>query len=325
MNLLRAVTAGLFAVPLLAQQPLVPAPTKADAEAVDRPETPDEKKQRLLDQVRRLEDELTFLRNIESGGGLVGNVKQRLADRTLSPQQIDDPGGGRAVTNAVTPGATDQPAAPVTKKARLLGDEEKKGLPEGTIFTVDGLPVSEADFQEMYGYLRSVPSGMDEEQTKTQAVEALVRRKAAEATFREGAARARDRMVQVQQKLKNGEDFATVAKATSDCPSKEQGGDLGFFGRVGMDTHFTAAAFGLKDGEVSGPVQTSFGYHIIKRTGFKKGDNPNADQVRCSHILAMYSDDQMAVRNVQNKVNSASIDLAFVSDAYRKFAPAMFR
>ncbi|MEZ5964358.1 MAG: peptidylprolyl isomerase [Planctomycetota bacterium] len=325
MNLLRAVTACALAVPLFAQQPPVPAPATTDAESVERPETPAEKKQRLIDQVRRLEEEMTFLRNVESGGGLLANVKQRLADRTLSPEQINDPGGGRVTANAVPPGTTHLPAAPTPKKARLLGDEEKKNLPAGTIFTVDGLPVTETDFQQLYSYLRSVPGGMSEDETKTQTIEALVRRKAAEATFPDGAAKARDRMVQIQQRLNNGEEFATVAKATSDCPSKEVGGDLNFFGRVGMDTHFTAAAFGLKDGEVSGPVETTFGYHIIKRTGFKKGDNANADQVRCSHILAMFSDDQMAVRNVQNKVNSATVDLAFVSEDYRKLAPAMFK
>lgn len=325
MNLLRAATASLLALPLLSQQPVVTPPIQADPEVVDRPETPQEKKQRLLDQLHRLEEEQAFVRNIEAAGGLLGNVKQRLSDRTLSPKQIEDPGGGRAASTPVQPGATTTPPMPVAKKARLLGDEEKTKLPEGTIFTVEGLPVSEADFQEMYKYLRSVPNGVSEDETKAQAVETLIRRKAAEAAFTAGASKARDRMVQAQLKMKSGVDFAEVAQEMSDCPSKTSGGDLGFFGRIGMDTHFTAAAFGLKDGEVSGPVQTSFGYHLIKRTGSKKGADANSDQVRCSHILAMYADDQVAVRGVQHKVSEGTIDLAFVSDDYRKFAPSMFR
>lgn len=323
MKLLCAAAASLLALPILAQQPPLPAnPPTSDAEVVDRPETPEEKKQRLLDQVRKLEEELAFLRNVESGGGLLGNVKQRLSDRTLSPGVADDPGGGRAAAPP-PPSTADLAAPPPAKKARLLGDEEKEGLPAGTIFTVEGLPVSEAEFQEMFTYLRSVPSGASEDDTKAQTVETLIRRKAAEAAFPDGAAKARDRMVVVQQKLKEGADFAEVAKEMSDCPSKEQGGDLGFFGRVGMDTHFTAAAFGLKDGEVSKPVQTSFGYHLIKRTGSKKGENANGDQVRCSHILAMYSPDQVAVRSVQSRIGS--LDVAFVSEDYRKFAPANLR
>jgi parvulin-like peptidyl-prolyl isomerase len=328
MNLLRAASTALLAFPLLAQQPPgIIQPPKADAEVIDRPETPEEKKQRLLDQVRKLEDEMAFIRNTEGSGGLLANVKQRLHDRTLSPQQIDDPGGGAKPASSDAQVPTAPVAVPAARKARLLGDDEKKGLPEGTIFTVDGLPVTEADFQEIFGYMRSVPSGVSEDDAKTQAIDALIKRKAAEAAFPDGARKARDRMVQAQQKLKDGTSFEDVAKSMSDCPSKAStpAGDLDFFGRVGMDPHFTASAFGLKDGEVSKPVQTQFGYHLIKRTGFKKGADANADQVRCSHVLAMYTEDQFAVRGVGNKVSSGQVDVGFVSDDYRKLAPAPFR
>ncbi|HLU38036.1 MAG TPA: peptidylprolyl isomerase [Planctomycetota bacterium] len=332
MNLLRAAAAGLalLATPVLAQQPqpgLIPQ-TKPDPEVVDRPETPEEKLQRLTDQVRRLEEELAFLQRTESAGGLLANIKRRLHERTLSPTQADDPGAGQKNQAQAQPtGDTATAPAPVapTRKARLLGDGEKEKLPEGTIFTVDGLRVLESEFQELYTYLRGLPTGETEEETKTQTVEALIRRKAAEAAFPEGAARARDRMVQAQQMLKGGADFAEIASKLSDCPSKTKGGDLGFMGRKTMDVHFAKAAFSLKDGEVGGPFQSSFGYHLIKRTGFKKGDDAGSDQVRCSHILALYAEDQFQVRAVQDRVNQAQLDLAFVSDDYRKLAPASFR
>jgi len=71
----------------------------------------------------------------------------------------------------------------------------------------------------------------------------------------------------VLKKLGEGSTFESLAKAFSSCPSGADGGDLGEFGKGQMVAPFEEAAFKLKVGEVSGVVQTQFGYHIIKRTG----------------------------------------------------------
>ncbi len=75
---------------------------------------------------------------------------------------------------------------------------------------------------------------------------------------------ARNKIEEIQTKLNQGEDFAEVAKQFSECPSGKNGGDLGIFERNKMVKPFSDAAFSLKPGEVSGIVETSFGYHIIK-------------------------------------------------------------
>lgn len=93
-------------------------------------------------------------------------------------------------------------------------------------------------------------------------------------------AKAKEKAEALLKELKAGKDFAEVAKTSSTCPSKEQGGDLGFFGRGQMVPEFEQAAFALKPGEMSGVVETQFGYHIIKLTDKKGGDAPKLEDLK---------------------------------------------
>ncbi len=80
---------------------------------------------------------------------------------------------------------------------------------------------------------------------------------------------ARKKIEMVQQKLKKGEDFGTLAKEYSQGPSSGNKGDLGYFRRGQMVKPFEEAAFTMKPGQVSGMVETRFGYHLIKVTDKK--------------------------------------------------------
>lgn len=77
---------------------------------------------------------------------------------------------------------------------------------------------------------------------------------------------------EVIKKIKEGADFGKLAAEHSlDPETSKREGDLGYFGRGRLNPEFEKAAFKLKEGEISEPVKTNFGYHIIKLTGRKRG------------------------------------------------------
>jgi len=70
----------------------------------------------------------------------------------------------------------------------------------------------------------------------------------------------------IHNKISTGSSFAELAQENSSCPSRAQGGDLGFFQRGQMVKPFEDATYSLQVGELSQPVQTQFGFHLIQRT-----------------------------------------------------------
>ncbi len=101
----------------------------------------------------------------------------------------------------------------------------------------------------------------------------------------------RTKILALKKQLADGADFAELAKANSDCPSKEKGGDLGAFTRGNMVKAFEDAAFTQEVGKIGDIVETQFGYHLIKVTAKTpaveaKGDQPaKPETVTASHIL----------------------------------------
>ena len=158
--------------------------------------------------------------------------------------------------------------------AKKFYDENSKQfmLPEQlkaeyVVFSMDSiapqLAVSEEEIKAWY------------EENKAKLVQPEERRASHILIAAEGAAKekAKAKAEEILKEVrKNPAAFADLAKKNSDDPgSAAKGGDLGFFGRGMMVKPFEEAAFGMKEGEMSGLVESDFGYHIIKLTGVRGG------------------------------------------------------
>lgn len=97
----------------------------------------------------------------------------------------------------------------------------------------------------------------------------------------------REQAEEVLKRARAGEDFAKLAKEFSTDGSKDKGGDLGWFGHGDMVPEFEQAAYALKPGEISGIVQSKFGFHIIKLEERKTEtkDGKPEEKVHARHIL----------------------------------------
>lgn len=79
--------------------------------------------------------------------------------------------------------------------------------------------------------------------------------------------KTRPEAVKIKKEIESGQiSFEDAAREYSLCPSGQNGGDLGYFNRKQMDQQFSDTAFDLKVGQISDPVGTKFGWHIIKTT-----------------------------------------------------------
>lgn len=106
----------------------------------------------------------------------------------------------------------------------------------------------------------------------------------------------------LKQRIDAGEDFEKIAREHSaDTYSAERGGDLGFFTVFGMVYPFECAAYSLKVGEVSEPIQTKFGYHLVKKTDERKARG----EVVAAHILIIANEKSTPeqTKMAQRKIN----------------------
>ncbi len=114
---------------------------------------------------------------------------------------------------------------------------------------------------------------------------------------------ARTRIEKLLQRIQSGEDFSKVAISDSEDVTAKDGGDLGFFARGAMVPSFEQAAFSLQTGEVSGIVESPFGFHLIKLIEIRPESSQSLDKVRAQ------LEDQLRQEKASDEAYNLSQDL----------------
>ncbi|MDI6786013.1 MAG: peptidylprolyl isomerase [bacterium] len=132
--------------------------------------------------------------------------------------------------------------------------------------------------------------------------------------------KAKDTIANILEKVKKGDNFANLAKKFSQCPSKDKGGDLGYFAKGAMVPEFEEVVFNLKLDQVSNIVKTTFGYHIIKLTGKKEKEYKSLPEVK-TEIIKSLSKEAEEIANkkalfVWNKLQSKKADFEKMAKKY---------
>ncbi|MCI0702042.1 MAG: peptidylprolyl isomerase [Planctomycetia bacterium] len=152
-----------------------------------------------------------------------------------------------------------------------------------------GYVKSLATEEQLKAYFAANKDHFDRVQVKVRHIVLRVRKNA---TPVERAA-AKEKLEAIRSEIAAGKlDFAMAARKHSQCPSGPTGGGIGFIFRKNgfMDEAFSKAAFALKPGELSGVVETEFGFHILQVTDRKPG-TPTTYDKSATDVLDTYSDD----------------------------------
>ncbi|MFD1017751.1 peptidylprolyl isomerase [Thalassobacillus hwangdonensis] len=108
---------------------------------------------------------------------------------------------------------------------------------------------------------------------------------------------------EVAQKIEDGGDFAKLAEEYGTDGTAQQGGDLDFFGPGQMTAKFEEAAYALEKGEVSEPIETEFGWHIIKKTDERKIEDVGSYEEEKEEIERTLTSQKVDQAKVQEKID----------------------
>ena len=190
----------------------------------------------------------------------------------------------------------------VPTQVKLRLDNESRGLLAATV--IEGIMETgreEALVREAYEARYSTGDGGDEFNASHILVE------------------TEERANEIKAEAESGLDFATLAKEYSTGPSGPNGGELGWFGTGRMVPEFEAAVIEMQPGDVSQPVETQFGWHVIRLNDRRKISAPEFEDVK--EQIAQ----ELAIQAVEDRVNQLTADADIQRPEIEDFDPAVLR
>lgn len=202
---------------------------------------------------------------------------------------------------------------PEQRKVAALVIERNKLLAE--------VAVSDAQIDDFY------QSNIDKFKEKEQVKARHILIKVAADASPEDTEKARNETLEILAKIKSGSDFAELAKEFSQGPSNSMGGDLGWFSRGSMVKPFEDAAFALSPGQVSEPVRTRFGFHLIKNEEYKPAHTKELAEVKTGIVKGLRGEAYPAllekrIAEITAALSAAGDGKEFVTAA-RKLGPTV--
>lgn len=204
------------------------------------------------------DDELRRRFQLKELDALIARELLAQAGAALKPQNIEVKLAKRLSSS---PGGTDAKATLTKEQLEARTDKLRKDILMESYLEQKGLLNTKVDEQTMRRfYDENRQSFLESKSIKARHI--LIR--SLKSPTAEQEQEAQDKAGKVLADLKQGKDFATLAIQSSDCSSKDDGGNLGFIKQGFMPKEFDTIAFTLKQGETSGIVKTRHGLHIIR-------------------------------------------------------------
>lgn len=296
-------------------------------QAQPAPITPEQRVARLRAELEQMQRELAAVKSLNDHGGVNNTVRAEITSRDIVvPVAVAlDTGDTPTMANLRGPGpkvALDNSRLqPSRRKVRLFAPSDAERFPEGTMCSVDGMPIGREDFNDHVRFLRTFLVDEDAEGLRQRALRDLLIVRVAEVTYGEeiaAAARQRGKRFKELMDLKTPISELSRRKVSD---ATEPQGDLGMISRDYKLPVLAEVAFSLAPGQTSSVFQTREGFHVIRV--IEKSED--GEQVHVEHARAAYDPKLGKAMEILARLQGGFCDIAFAQRDDMALAPAVYQ